>query len=252
MFRILWNSKSAMAANQDRLTAIGNNVANSDTDGYKSVDVEFKDLVYESLNKKGYPVTEGKNLETGSGVRATNANFDFSNGDTQETGINTDMAIQSDGFFRVTRSDGSKAYERAGSFNLDANANKLVDKAGNVLDIQYTSNNRPQLTDKNFTVDSEGNLSVGSQVVGKINLYDFVGNQKLTPVGNNLYANDKNLTEYVVAKPKIIQGSLESSNVNLGKEMSDMILTQRAFEMNSEGLKTADQMWEMANNLRGR
>lgn len=255
MLRILSNSKSGMIAQQEKLDAISNNIANVNTQGYKRVDVSFKDLVYETLNRQGYPTSpKGQNLINGTGVKATDGIRDAGQGNLQQTGSNTDLAIDGEGYFRVTLPDGSKAYTRDGSFNVDG-AGNIVDSQGNALDIQYTGN-KVSFDSSNFSVDKSGNISVnnnGKQVnVGKINLYNFVGQDTMNSVGQNLFVPKAGAQGYTVNNSEINQGFIENSNVDIAKEMTDMLVTQRAFELSSKGMQTADQMWSIINNLRSK
>ncbi|MCM0650429.1 flagellar basal body rod protein FlgG [Clostridium swellfunianum] len=275
MLRILWGSRSSMTAQQEKLDSISNNIANVNTEGYKKVDVSFKDLVYETLNRNGYPtnVKDGASSINGTGVRTADWTRDASQGNLSETTQKTDLAIDGQGYFAVElpekNADGSSklAYTRSGSFNLDADGS-LVDKNGNRLFINFyegTQQEDKQFTKDNFTVDEQGRViktdgNVNKEV-GKINLYNVVGQDSLRSIGNSLYVIDTqniNGVEVPVERPyleedsSIRQGLLELSNVDLTKEMTEMIVTQRAFELSSKAMRTADEMWGMANNLRGR
>ena len=227
MLRILWNSESAMMAQQEKLDSISNNIANVNTEGYKRTDVNFSDLVYETLQRKGYPVSSGLSKEplTGSGVKAGQWSRDNSQGNLVSTNSNTDMCIDGEGYFAVQRADGTTAYTRSGNFDINSDGS-LVDKNGNklvVLDNNGNNINSPEtgasimFKKDNFVVKSDGTLMV--------------------KISNNT---------------NIMQGYLEGSNVDVAKEMTDMMITQRAFELGSRGLKTADDMWSMVNNIRGR
>lgn len=265
MLRVLWSSRSAMAAQQEKLDNISNNIANANTEGYKRTDVSFRDLVYETLNRKGYPTTADNSINSynGTGVRAGEWIRDNSQGNLSDTSINTDLAIDGQGYFEVLlpelNEDGTnkRAYTRNGSFNIDSNGN-LVDKNGNRLNIAFNADVTAQdkiLTKDNFTVDEQGNLykKNGSNLskIGKINLYNVTGDNVLKSIGNNLFVADGE-TPYITQDNSIKQGFLELSNVDISKEMTDMIITQRAFELSSKAMKNADEMWGMANNLRSK
>lgn len=262
MLRILWNSQSAMNAEQEKLDAISNNIANSTTDGYKSEDVGFEDLVYETLNRTGYP-NNGNNPKepiNGTGVRATQWIRDTSEGTLQPTGVSTDLAIEGDGYFRVTLSDGTKAYERAGSFNIDTTGT-IVDKNGNRLDINLSpegtnlKNSGFTLTKDNFKVGENGDVYVNnnntSVLYGKINLYMPIGQTAFRSIGDNLYQPIPG-AQVIASNAKIKQGVLEGSNVNMATEMTDLIVAQRAFEISSKGVQTADEMWQLVNNMKSK
>lgn len=259
MFRILWNGRSGMIAQQQKLDSISNNIANINTEGYKRVDVSFQDLVYETLNRKGYPVTENGDRKVdpynGTGVKATDWIRDDKQGNLMETNRKEDLAIDGKGYFRVTVPDGQVAYTRNGSFNIDAQGN-LVDKSGNKVEILNVVPGT-KLTEGKFIVNNHGEVYLGeganARKVGDIQLYNVVGQDSFRSIGDNLYVpKDQTVTVNREQDYSIQQGYLEGSNVDMASEMTDMIMTQRAFELNSRGIKTADDMWGMANNLRGK
>ena len=258
MLRILWNSKSAMTAQQEKLDSISNNIANSSTDGYKRTDVSFKDLIQESLKKEGYPTVKNngdtKEPSTGSGVKAGEWTRDNKQGSLIETKMNTDLALDGEGFFKVTLPNGNMGYTRNGSFSLDSEG-FLNDKSGNRLEI-LSNGTQIKIPSSNFKIDEDGNIldkSSGTDInIGKIKLYSFTGSDAVTSIGNSLYVKRDGVNSYEPGNTSIIQGFVEASNVDIAKEMTDMIITQRAFELSSKGLKTADEMWGMANNLRSR
>ncbi|MDF2504515.1 flagellar hook-basal body complex protein [Clostridium sp.] len=260
MNRLMWTSRSAMNAQQQKLDAISNNIANMNTDGYKSERVQFSDLVSESMNRLGYPTNINNNNginnepQNGTGVRATDWIRDNSQGDLTQTNESTDLALDGSGYFKVTRPDGTAAYERSGDFNLDGNG-RLVDKSGNILEVNFTNGTVP-LTRNNFIVSQDGTVSIKQPdrdvVAGKINVYDTIGEDSLTSIGNNLYTPKNGAQIFVSNNTNIMQGYTETSNVDITKEMTDMIAAQRAFELNTKSLTTADEMWGMVNNLKSR
>jgi flagellar basal-body rod protein FlgG len=275
LLRILWSSRSAMSAQQEKLDSISNNIANVNTEGYKKVDVTFKDLVYETLNRSGSPTSEanGASSINGTGVRTAEWIRDTKQGNLAETGESTNFAIDGKGYFQVElperTADGSikTAYTRSGTFNIDRDG-ILVDKSGNKLSIAFYDNALPEdklFTKNNFKIDKNGAIlktnGPREKEVGRINLYNVAGQDSLKSIGNSLYevrAESVNGIEVPVERPYIVQdssirqGFLELSNVDLTKEMTEMIMTQRAFELSSKAMKTADEMWGMTNNLRGR
>nr|WP_281064319.1 flagellar basal-body rod protein FlgG [Clostridium muellerianum] len=259
----MWSSKSAMNAQQEKLDSISNNIANQSTTGYKREEVSFQDLVYETLNRKGYPNSGNNPKEpiNGTGVKATQWYRDNTQGSLQQTDSKTDFAIDGEGYFRVTLPNGSKAYERAGSFNIDNNGD-IVDKSGNRLDIEFTEqgsnlfNSGTVFTQDNFAVKENGEiyLNTGNESVyyGKINTYSAVGDEALSSIGNNLYVANPGAQITVTQNNSILQGKIEGSNVDIGKEMTDMIIAQRAFELSSKAMKTGDDMWGLVNSMKGR
>lgn len=259
MDRLMWTGRTAMNAEQQKLDAISNNIANINTDGYKAEDVQFSDLLYENMLRAGYPVNINNNNgnnsvpQNGTGVKATEWIRDNSQGSLTQTNQSTDLALDGSGYFRVIRPDGTAAYERSSDFNLDANG-RLVDKGGNILEVNFT-NGAVALSQNNFTVSQDGTLSVsqpngGETVVGKINVYDTIGQDSLTSIGDNLYVPRNGAQIFATNGTNIMQGYSENSNVDMTKEMTDMITAQRAFELSSKSLTTADQMWGMVNSLR--
>lgn len=262
MLRILWNSKSAMMANQDKLDSISNNLANANTDGYKRIDVSFKDLVYESLERKGYPVSEKEDREnvpfTGSGVRTSQWIRDQSQGILQETKKATDIAIDGEGFFSVTRPNGEIAYTRAGRFDIDSNG-RIVDPSGNILNVNFKPGynyNNTKFTSSNFSLTKDGQIFItqgeSNVNVGSITLYNAYGNNSMKSVADNLFIPAEDAQIYEVNNSDLLQGLVEGSNVDMVNEMTELMVTQRAFELSSRGIKMADEMWGLANSLRGR
>lgn len=258
MLTMLWNGRATMNANQQRLEAISNNLANVGTNGYKKVDVSFKDLLTESLDKQGYP-TDNKESFTGTGVRATSMTREKSQGVLTDTGISSNLAIDGEGYFKVTRPDGSNAYTRDGAFSIDAQG-RMVDNKGDKLSIEFNeglSDENIKFTKDNFNVDTNGSVYLketngGFKNVGKIPLFNAIGDNAMTAVGENLFVPSQGSNLYKVTNADIQQGLVEKSNVDMSQEFTDMILTQRAFELGSKSIKTADEMWGMANSLKGR
>lgn len=256
MLRILWNSKSAMMAQQEKLDSIANNISNSSTDGYKRTDVSFKDLMQESLKKEGYPTVQNNanGLLTGIGVKTGQWTRDETQGSLIDTGFSTDLALDGAGFLKVILSNGNSAYTRNGSFSLGADGS-LNDKSGNRLEI-LLNGNQVKVPSSNFKIDTLGNVTDKSSgkdvIIGKVKLYDFTGSDGMVSIGNSLFAPKNGVNSYEPTNTSIRQGFVEASNVDIAKEMADMIITQRAFELSSKGLKTADDMWAMANNLKSK
>ncbi|MGH4050402.1 MAG: flagellar hook-basal body complex protein [Clostridium sp.] len=264
MLRLLWNSQSSMAAQQEKLDAISNNIANVNTNGYKKLDANFKDLVYETLDRKGYPVSKAEDgkaiLQNGTGVRVGEWTRDSTQGAVTQTSISTDLAIDGSGYFEVTLPDNSKAYTRSGNFLANSGGN-IVDENGNNLGIVdgqgndiNTVNGPYKFTANNFKVDSSGIVTIKEgntqTAVGEIKVSNFIGDSSMISVGDNLFAPKSGQVVVQSTDFSVMQGYLEQSNVDIATEMTDMLITQRAFQLSSTTLKTADEMWQMANNLR--
>lgn len=252
MLRALWNSKSGMQAMQDKMDSISNNIANVNTEGYKKVDMGFSDLLSETFSRKGYPtnVNDGNVPYTGTGVKSGEWLLDNKQGNVTETDIDTDFAIDGSGYFAVTLPNGTTAYSRAGNFSLDGQG-KLVDSKGNRLKVEYNGNGT-SLKKDNFKVTEDGQIYTkdGNQNIGKIPLFNAVGDDTAVPIGDNLYSFKSGSQVYTVDNSSIKQGFSEMSNVDIGTEMTDLIVAQRAFQLNSKGLQTADDMMSMINNMK--
>ncbi|MBZ9688058.1 flagellar basal body rod protein FlgG [Clostridium estertheticum] len=263
MLRLLSNSKSSMMAQQEKLDCISNNIANVNTNGYKKISANFKDLVYESLDRKGYPVSKGINgkaiLQNGTGVRVGEWTRDNMQGSLTSTELPTDLAIDGTGYFEVVQPDGNKAYTRAGNFLTDASGT-IVDQKGNrlsILDNKDININRLdgpyKFNANNFHVDEKGLVTIKQNnvnlQVGKVRISNVVGDNSMISVGDSLYMPKPGVQVSKSTDYSIKQGYLELSNVDIATEMTDMLITQRAFQLSSSALKTADEMWQMANNL---
>lgn len=255
MLTTLWTSKSGMNANQEKLDAISNNIANINTYGYKKVDVGFKDLLQNSLDRLGNPIND-KDSSAGSGVRAGEWYRDNGQGVLQQTGNVTDIAIDGEGYYRVILADGSSLYTRDGAFRLDG-MGRLVDANGNKLDIQYDAGyneTNTKLTSSNFIIDQKGGIFVKDNKefkrIGEIPVYTAVGDKAFVSIGDSLFQPVDGVQVFRTRDADFYQGCLEGSNVDISQEFTDMIMTQRAFQLSSKGITTADEMWGMVNSLR--
>jgi flagellar basal-body rod protein FlgG len=259
MLKVLMNGRSGLNSNQNRLDMISNNIANVETNGYKRADVSFQDTFYDALDKRlGLPMTgteeERKNSISGSGSKTGAIVRDYNQGIISETLREDDIAIEGKGYFKLKDNNGDKVYyTRDGSFNIDKNGN-FVHSSGMVLDIENFDSSKVK---RPIQIDGEGNISSGDNSIGKISLYDFVDRESMVPSGDNLFTISDNNSQNVSkvedsSEYRVKQGFLEKSNVDIARELTDMMVTQRAFELNSRSIKAADEMWQIANNLRGR
>ncbi|MCX7904267.1 MAG: flagellar hook-basal body complex protein [Caloramator sp.] len=252
MLRVLWNGKSGLISNQNRIDALSNNIANVDTNGYKRVDVAFLDVLNESIDRLGVPITSDnrENLSVGSGTKGDLLVRDFSQGILKETGKKTDLAIEGEGYFRLKDNKGQYFYSRDGAFKIDSDGN-FVHPSGLILDVENYNNNLSE-NDK-FRISYDGNIykinDDEEELVGKINLYKVIGQDSFVSKGENVYSAEN---VEVLEAFRLRQGFLESSNADITKELTNMLVTQRAFELNARTVKSADEMWQIANNLRGR
>ena len=280
MMRSLWTAASGMIAQQTNLDTIANNISNVNTTGYKKDTTEFKSLLYQTLQSTSTN-NAGENkpvpAQVGLGTRVASITSVFTQGALQDVDQNTYMAIEGDGFFKVRDFDGNVCYTRDGSFTLQPveGGTMLCTAEGYpVLD----QNNNPIIVPGNYgsddlVVDTEGNLFVkqdsgeqipltdvfnGATYNKKIGLVQFNNPAGLNSVGGNLYqetvASGAPLEESANAGlglSKIHQGYVEMSNVQVADEMVNMIVAQRAYEMNSKAIQASDEMLQQANNLRG-
>jgi flagellar basal-body rod protein FlgG len=260
MLRSLYTAATGMEAQQLRLDVISNNLANTSTTGFKKVRADFEDLLSETVKGAQAPDPRGganpTPLQVGLGVRTGSTTRDFTQGDLQNTGNALDLAIQGSGFFRVQRSDGSYGYTRAGNLRSDSTG-RVVDMNGDSLDPEITL---PTDTSQ-LTINADGAVlstnSAGTQTqVGQISLYTFPNPGGLEAVGTNLLVQTAASGEPTTGVPgssgtgSLAQGFLEGANVKAVDEMVDMIATQRAYELNTNVIKTADQMLQKITSLR--
>ncbi|WBW95407.1 flagellar hook-basal body complex protein [Oceanirhabdus sp. W0125-5] len=264
MLNIISNSKSSMSAQQKKLDIISNNIANVNTSGYKKNTVEFQDLLADTLVRRGVPINEDKEgkgmLISGTGVRVSDIKRDLGQGMLQETGRTTDFAIDGEGFFQVQLADETYGYTRDGSFMVDSTG-LLTDSSGNrvvILDESGKNINTPgsgvNFSDGKINVDINGNLFANFNnkkdvKIGKLSIKNFSGDNSLRPIGRNVFAPADGATPTDATGYNIFNGFIETSNVRLEEEMTDMIVTQRAFQVNASSLKTADEMWGLVNNM---
>ncbi len=179
MYTMFYTSKTALSANQSKLDIISNNIANSDSTGYKKINMEYSDLVDEVLNRPSYP-TNGNDISTGTGAKATAPMRNYEQGALAPTDSKSNLAIDGEGFFRVIRKDGTYAYTRNGGFNVDA-LGKIVDDNGNILDVQFDAGynyNNTNIDSTNLTVSRNGELFVDNKKIRKNQLISTYRNSK--------------------------------------------------------------------------
>ncbi|MDX9698811.1 MAG: flagellar basal-body rod protein FlgG [Rhodocyclaceae bacterium] len=253
MIRSLWTASTGLNAQQTQLDVISNNLANVSTNGFKRQRAVFEDLLYQTMRQPGAQQTQqnqiSSGLQIGTGVRPVATERLFSQGSLQQTGNALDLALQGNGFFQVEQPDGTIAYTRDGSFQLD-NQGNIVTASGYLL---ADNINIPPDT-LTITVGKDGTVSVlqAGQVnpveVGAIQVATFVNPGGLQSVGENLFVETASSGVANPVQPGtngsgvINQGYVEASNVNVAEELVNMIVTQRAYEMNSRAIQTSDQM----------
>ena len=253
MLPALWVSKTGLSAQDMNLTTISNNLANVSTTGFKRDRAEFQDLLYQIKRQPGANTTQDNQLpsglQLGTGVRIVGTQKNFTAGSLQTTDNPLDMAINGRGFLQVLTPDGTVAYTRDGSFHLNSDG-QIVTSNGNALEPAIVVPAETQT----FTVGNDGTVSVTvagnatPQIIGNIQTADFINPAGLQATGNNLFLETAASGAPQVGTPglnglgTVLQNTLENSNVSVVEEMVNMITTQRAYEMNSKVISTADQM----------
>lgn len=259
MSQSLWIAKTGLEAQQNRLSVISNNLANVNTTGYKRARAVFEDLLYQNLRQAGGQTSQDTELPTGlslgTGVRTVATQKLHTQGNLIQTNNTFDSAIQGKGFFQILKPNGDIAYTRNGEFQINSTG-QLVNASGYRVqpDIIIPENSL------SVTIGADGVVSVtqpgnpAPAQVGIIQIADFVNPAGLQSIGGNLLVETGASGAPVVGSPdssnlgSLIQGSIEGSNVNVVEELVNMIETQRAYEMNSKAISTADQMLQYVNN----
>ncbi len=259
MIRSLWTAATGMGAQQLEQDIIANNLANVNTVGFKKSRADFQDLMYQVLTKSGSETSAGNQLpagiEVGLGVKPTSTQKIFTQGDYKQTGNQFDFAIEGNGFFQIDN-NGVTAYTRSGSFKL--NSDGILCNTEGLTVIPEIS--VPQGTVA-FTVDSGGTWTASDSAgtalaTGRIELANFLNPAGLTSLGRNLYDKTAASGEPFTGNPgengfgNVTQRFLEMANVSVIEEMVSMIVGQRAYEINSKAVQTADTMLGIINNLK--
>lgn len=261
MMRAMWSGATGMRAQEMNVDVIANNLANVNTSGFKKSRVDFQDLLYSTLRAAGTEVSTGLQIPTGiqvgNGTKPVATQRVFSQGDFMQTGNALDIVIEGDGFFQVMMPDGNTAYTRDGAFKIDSNG-KIVNSDGFVMQPEITiPSDATEVTigiDGTVTAVQSGQSS--PQSLGSIELVKFVNPAGLKSLGKNLYGVTEASGDPITGTPgtegigMLTQGYLEMSNVKVVEEMVNMIIAQRAYEINSRSIQTADNMLQMANALR--
>jgi flagellar basal-body rod protein FlgG len=250
-----------MQAQSLNIDMISNNLANVNTTGFKRSRADFQDLLYESRRMPGSSATDGttvpNGIQIGHGTRPAATQKIFTQGDYQNTDNQLDLAIDGDGFFQIQQADGETAYTRAGAFSLDSEG-RVVTSDGFLL--------QPEITVPSDTVSIsiglDGTVSVTqagateANEIGTIELARFINPAGLNSVGRNLYLPTDASGAAITGTPgeeglgNLSQRYLEMSNVSVVDEMVNMISAQRAYEINSKTIRTADEMLQLANQLK--
>ena len=255
MLDSLYIAATGMNAQQLNVDTISNNLANVSTTGFKRQRVSFEDLVYRQIPQSLRLLGSDTN-RYGTGVAVGGTSPIFVAGDLKKTELPYDLAIRGNGFFEVTRSDGSRAYTRNGAFQLDNDGN-LTTANGLLLEppIQIPSDATNVLIDANGKVSGTLPNEAQPAEFGTIELVNFSNPSGLKSEGDNLYTPTEKSGDPLPGKPgeqslgSLAQGFLESSNVKLVDEFVNLIVSQRAYEANSKVVKAADEMYQQMNNV---
>lgn len=246
MLRILRTAESGVSANSQLTDYVAQNLANMNTVGYKHKSTFIQELACAFFSQKA---------SAGAGAALMGTTRDFSQGVLISTGNNTDLAISGEGFFQLKKPDGTKVYTRSGVFNLDAEGH-LVNTQGYLLDPEVTL----EKGSKEILIREDGKILAtneqGRSVAGEIFLCRFSRPDRLKEVSNNFFEATEASGEPVLSLPgengcgNLLSGILELANVEMVKEMTEIILAQRAFQFNAGMIRNADEMWGLANKIR--
>ncbi len=256
----LWSAKTGLDAQNTQMAIIANNLANTNTTGFKSDRAAFQDLLYQNIRQVGAQSTQNTQYSTGltlgTGVRIVATEKNYSQGSVTQTGGSLDLSISGRGFLQITMPDGSIAYTRDGSLTMDSQGN-VVTASGYPLQPAITI----PVGTQSLTIGNDGVVTALSATnkstqIGQVQLADFINEQGMQPIGNNLLIESAASGAPQAGTPgtnglgTLQQGALETSNVNTVTELVNMIECQRAYEMNSKAITTTDQMLQyLTTNL---
>ncbi|VVE16816.1 flagellar basal-body rod protein FlgG [Pandoraea terrigena] len=260
MIRSLYIAATGMNAQQTNMDVISNNLANTSTNGFKKGRAVFEDLLYQTLRQPGAQSSQQtllpSGLQLGTGVRPAATERIFTQGNLTQTSNAKDVAVNGDGFFQVLMPDGTTAYTRDGSFQVDNNG-QLVTASGYPVQPAITiPANALSLTiarDGTVSVTQPGNTA--NVQIGTFQLATFINNAGLQSLGENLYAETAASGAPNVAQPGtngagvLNQNYVETSNVNVVEELVNMIQAQRAYEINSKAVTASDQMLQRLTQM---
>jgi len=259
MNRTLWIAASGMDAQQLRTDTIANNIANVDTTSYKRGVCAFQDMLYQRMSTPGSATAAATDIpagiQIGTGVTTGSVSKYFGQGDLVDSSSPLSLAINGSGFFQVLMPDGTTAYTRAGNLHMNQSGMVVTTQGYQIIGFPTLDT-----TASSTTIAEDGTVSqyVNSTNVtkGRIQVARFANPEGLTYLGNNLYGQTESSGSSQVGSPTsqgygaIEQNKLEGSNVDMVQEMVDLISAQRAYELNSKCIKTADQNMQMIANLK--
>ena len=252
-------AKTGLNAQQVRMQIISNNLANVNTNGFKKDRANFESLLYQVIRSSGAQTSVDTELTSGfsvgTGVNIVNSNKLHSQGSIVSTDNSLDLAIDGGGFFQVLLPDGQIVYTRNGAFSRN-DEGLLTTNSGFIIQPEIAI--PAEATKINVSADGIISVQVPGQVeaqeVGQLQLADFQNRRGLEPIGENFYVETIASGPPILENPfaagfgKLVQGSLEASNVNVVQELVDMIETQRAYEVNSKAITSVDEMLRFVNS----
>jgi len=260
MIPSLYIAKTGLDAQQTNMDVIANNLANVSTNGFKRQRAVFEDLLYQTVRQPGAQSSEQTNLpsglQIGTGVRPVSTERLFSQGNLSQTSNSKDIAVKGEGFFQVQLPDGTTAYTRDGSFQVDQNGQLVTSSGYQVIPAITVPANALSMTvgrDGIVSVTTQGQTA--AQQVGQLTLSTFINNSGLESLGEILYQETQSSGAPTESTPGLngagllYQGYVETSNVNVAEELVNMIQTQRAYEINSKAVSTSDEMLQKLSQL---
>ncbi len=258
--RSLWTATTGMSAQNLNMDVISNNLANVSTSGFKKSRADFQDLLYQIMKVPGSPTSADTKsptgIQVGLGVKPAAVTKVFTEGDIVQTENKLDVAIEGAGFFQVTLPDGNIAYTRAGNFKLDGEG-RLTTSDGYPLQPEITipADALEVTISQTGVVSATIGDSTTSTDLGNLDLADFVNDSGLIAIGKNLFRETEASGTATIGTPgsngigTLLQGYIENSNVNLVEEMTHMITTQRAYEINSKVISTSNEMMQTVTQM---
>ena len=260
MIRSLWIAKTGLEAQQTQMDVISNNLANVSTNGFKRSRAVFEDLLYQTLRQPGAQSSQQtalpSGLQLGTGVRTAATEKIFTQGNLQQTSNSLDIAIQGRGFFQVLMPDGSTAYTRDGSFQVDSQG-QMVTASGFPVQpaIVFPADATTITVGRDGTVSVQQPNSAAPVQVGSLQLVSFINPAGLQSQGENLFSETAASGTPSANTPGtsglglLSQGFVETSNVNVAEELVNMIQTQRAYDINSKAMTASDQMLQRLTQM---
>ena len=259
MIRALWTASTGMQSQQVNMDVIANNLANVNSSGFKKSRADFQDILYQTSKAAGTGIDGGEvptGIQVGLGSRVAAVQKVFTTGDFQQTENELDLAIEGPGFFQVTMPDGTEAYTRSGALKKDSTG-RLVTSDGFPIfpEVVIPENSTSISIGSGGTVEVILDGESAPTEAGTLDLVRFGNPAGLKSLGRNLYAETPTTGAPITGTPgeagfgSLSQGFLEGSNVNIMEEMVNMIAGQRAYEVNSKAIKTADEMLAMTTQL---